>query len=164
MRAKETAEIVLRHHQNVELELNDGFREITHGAWEGKLETDIEREFPGELQRWRETPEQVEMPDGETLEQVWQRTIAIYQSIIETALKNKLNTILIVAHGGTNQILLCHILGLSAEYFWNFRQSNCGLNVIDYPQGLDGFPVVQGINITSYLTQSIFDETVTGAL
>ncbi|MEO1765414.1 MAG: histidine phosphatase family protein, partial [Cyanobacteria bacterium J06629_18] len=71
---------------------------------------------------------------------------------------------LIVAHGGTNQILLCHILGLSAEHFWNFRQSNCCLNVIDYPKGLDSFPVLQAINITSYLTGNVLDETVTGAM
>ena len=120
LRAKETAEIILRHHQKVELELNDGFKEIIHGAWEGKLETDIEREFPGELQRWRETPAQVQMPDGETLEQVWQRTIAIYQSILETALKNKLNTILIVAHGGTNQILLLSYFRIISSIFLEF--------------------------------------------
>ena len=164
LRAKETAEIILQHHQNVQLELNDGFKEIIHGVWEGKVESEIEQEFPGELQRWRETPSQVKMPGGESLEQVWQRTIEVYQTIIETALKNQSNTVLVVAHGGTNQILLCHILGLSTECFWNFRQSNCCLNIIDYPKGLDSVPVVQGINITSYLTGSVLDKTVTGAL
>ena len=164
LRAKETAEIILRHHQNINLELNDGFKEINHGAWEAKVETDIEQEFPGGLQQWHQTPEEFQMPDGENLQEVWQRTIEVYESIIETALKNKLNTILVVAHGGTNQILLCHILGLSSKHFWNFRQSNCALNVIDYPKGLDSLPVVQGINIHSYLTGSILDKTVTGAL
>lgn len=164
LRAKETAEIILQQHQGVKLELNDGFKEIIHGFWEGKLETEIEQEFPGELQRWRETPEQFQMPAGENFQQVWQRTVEVYESIIAAALTDRSNTVLIVAHGGTNQILLCHILGLSAEHFWNFRQSNCSLNVIDYPKGLDSFPVVQGINFTSYLTGSVFDETVTGAV
>ena len=164
LRAKETAEIILKHHQNVDLELNDGFKEIIHGVWEGKSQSEIEEEFTGELQRWYETPEQFKMPSGESLHQFWQRTVEVYESIIKAALDNQLKTILIVAHGGTNQILLCHILGLSAEYFWNFRQSNCCLNVIDYPKGLDSFPVVQGINIISYLTGSVLDETVTGAM
>lgn len=87
------------------------------------------------------------MPNGESLQQVWQRTIEVYESILDTAFTNKLNSILIVAHGVINQILLCHILGLSAEYFWNFRQNNCCLNVIDYPKGKNGSPVVQAINI-----------------
>ncbi|MDY6902316.1 MAG: histidine phosphatase family protein [Cyanobacteriota bacterium] len=164
LRAKETAEIILKHHQNTNLELNDGFKEIIHGVWQGKSETEIEQEFPGELQRWYETPEQFQMPSGESLQEVWQRTVEVYESIIKTALTEKLNTVLIVAHGATNQILLCHILGLSAEKFWHFRQSNCCLNVIDYPKGLDSFPVLQGMNITSYLTESVLDETATGAM
>ncbi|MEO1186162.1 MAG: histidine phosphatase family protein [Cyanobacteria bacterium J06636_27] len=159
-----TAEIVLQYHQDINLELNDRFKEIIHGVWEGKSKTEIEQEFPGELQRWYETPEEFKMPSGESLEQVWQRTIEVYELILKEALNNQLKTVLIVAHGGTNQILLCHILGLSAEHFWNFRQSNCCLNVIDYPKGLDSFPVLQAINITSYLTGNVLDETVTGAM
>ncbi|MEA5598759.1 histidine phosphatase family protein [Rivularia sp. UHCC 0363] len=164
LRAKETAEIILQHHQHINLELNDGFKEIIHGLWQGKAEAEIEQEFPGALQRWRETPEQFKMPAGETLQQVWQRTVEVYESILDTALTNKLNTVLIVAHGVTNQILLCHILGLSPEYFWNFRQSNCCLNVIDYPKEKNALPVVEAINITSYLNGSVLDETVIGAL
>lgn len=164
LRAKQTAEMILQHHQGINLELKDGFKEIIHGLWQGKVETEIEQEFPGDLQRWRETPEQFQMPGGESLQQVWQRTIKVYESILDAALNEKLNTVLIVAHGVTNQILLCHILGLSAEYLWSFRQSNCCLNVIDYPKGKNGFPVVQAINISSYLTGSVLDETLTGAV
>ena len=40
LRAKETAEIILQQHQGVNLALNDGFKEIIHGAWEGKSETE----------------------------------------------------------------------------------------------------------------------------
>ena len=72
------------------------------------------------MQRWRETPEQFKMPAGENFRDFWQRTVEVYESIVKAALTEKLNTILIVAHGGTNQILLCHILGLSAEHFWDF--------------------------------------------
>lgn len=168
LRAQQTAEIMLQQHQGIpkldNLELNDGFKEIIHGIWEGKSKTEIEQEFPGELQRWYEAPEKFQMPSGESLQQVWSRTVEVYQSILSSALENQLKTVLIVAHGATNQILLCHILGLSAEHFWNFRQSNCCLNVIDYPKGLESFPVVQAINITSYLTGSVLDETVTGAM
>ena len=147
LRAKQTAEIILQHHQDVNLELNDGFKEIIHGLWEGKAETEIDLEFPGALQQWYETPEQIKMPNGESLQHVWQRTIEVYESILDTAFTDKLNTILIVAHGVINQILLCQILGLSAEYFWNFRQNNCCLNVIDYPKDKNGLPLVQAINI-----------------
>lgn len=164
LRPKETAEIILKHHPNVKLELQDGLREISHGLWEGKLETEIELEFPGELQRWRIVPAQVQMPEGENLQQVWQRSIAAWQSILQAASTNQFKTVLVVAHDATNKTLLCHILGLSLENFWSFRQGNGAVSVIDYPSGIDGLPVLQAMNITTHLGGGVLDKTAAGAL
>ncbi len=150
-RAKETADIILQYHPHVSLQLNDGFKEITHGFWEGKLETEIARDFPEDLQQWYTKPAQLQLSSGESLQQLWQRSVKIFDAIVEEALSKELKTILVVAHGGVNQILLCHILGLSPENFWNCRQSNGAVSVIDYPLGWDGLPVVQAMNITSHL-------------
>ncbi|AFY41312.1 histidine phosphatase family protein [Nostoc sp. PCC 7107] len=164
LRPQETAEIILRQHPNIQLDLQDGLREISHGLWEGKLEAEIEQEFPGELHRWRTIPAEVQMPEGENLQQVWERSVAAWQSIVQTALDNKLKTGLVVAHDATNKTLLCHILGLTAENFWNFRQGNGAVSVIDYPNGLDGFPVLQAMNITAHLGGGVLDQTAAGAL
>ncbi len=164
VRAKETAEMILHHHQGVQLDLHDGFKEITHGFWEGKLEVEIEQEFPGQLQQWRTIPTQLQVPSGESLPQLWQRTIQAFDSIVESALNKQLQTICIVAHGGINQVLLCHILGLSPDSFWSFRQSNGAVSVIDYPQGLHGLPVLQAMNITSHISGGVLDTTATGAV
>jgi phosphoserine phosphatase len=164
LRPKETAEIILKHHPSVELELQDGLREIGHGLWEGKLETEIEQEFPGELHRWRTVPTEVQMPEGENLQQVWERSVAAWQSIVEAASTNQLKTVLVVAHDATNKTLLCYILGLSLENFWNFRQGNGAVSVIDYPSGLNGLPVLQAMNITTHLGGGVLDKTAAGAL
>jgi phosphoserine phosphatase len=164
VRPKETAEIILGQHPSVKLELQDGLREISHGLWEGKLETEIEQEFPGELQRWRLVPAEVQMPEGENLQQVWERSVAAWQAIVQTASENQLKIGLVVAHDATNKTLLCHILGLSLENFWNFRQGNGAVSVIDYPSGLDGLPVLQAMNITAHLGGGILDKTAAGAL
>ncbi len=164
LRPQETAEIILSHHPSVKLELQDGLREISHGLWEGKLETEIEQEFPGELERWRTEPGVVQMPEGENLQQVWERSVETWQLIVQTALANQLQTGLIVAHDATNKTLLCHILGLSTENFWNFRQGNGAVSVIDYPCGLDGLPVLQAMNITGHLGGGVLDQTAAGAL
>lgn len=163
-RPKETAEIILQHHKSVKLELQDGLREISHGLWEGKFEKEIEQEYPGELERWRTMPAFVQMPEGENLQQVCSRSVATWQSIVQTALENQLKTGLIVAHDATNKTLLCHILGLSEENFWNFRQGNGAISVIDYPSGLDGLPVLQAMNITTHLGSGVLDKTAAGAL
>ncbi len=164
LRPKETAEIILKHHPHIKLELQDGLREISHGLWEGKLETEIEQEFPGELQRWRHQPGEVQMPAGENLQQVWERSAAAWQSIVQAATNNQLKTGLVVAHDATNKALLCQILGLSPENFWNFRQGNGAVSVIDYPSGLNGLPVLQAMNITNHLGGGVLDKTAAGAL
>jgi phosphoserine phosphatase len=163
-RPKETAEIILQHHHTINLQLLEGLREISHGTWEGKFESEIEQEFPGELERWRSVPAEVQMPEGENLQQVHERSVAAWQSILETAEKNKLQTGLVVAHDATNKTLLCYILGLSLENFWNFRQGNGAVSVIDYPNGASGLPVLQAMNITGHLSGGVLDKTAAGAL
>jgi len=164
-RPRETAEIILQQHQpHINLELEDGLREISHGRWEGKFESEIEQEFPGMLQRWRTSPATVEMPFGENLQQVRDRSVAVWQKIVETALTKQFQTGLVVAHDATNKTLLCHVLGLSLESFWNFRQGNGAVSVIDYPAGLNGLPVMEAMNITAHLDSSVLDKTAAGAL
>ncbi|MBD2356284.1 histidine phosphatase family protein [Tolypothrix sp. FACHB-123] len=163
-RPKETAEIILQHHPSIKLELQDGLREISHGLWEGKLEVEIEQEFPGELERWRTVPAEVQMPEGENLQQVWERSVAAWQAIVQAAAQSQLKTGIVVAHDATNKTLLCHILGLPADNFWNFRQGNGAVSVIDYPSGPDGLPVLQAMNITTHLGGGVFDKTAAGAL
>jgi probable phosphoglycerate mutase len=164
LRPKETAEIILHSHPHIELQLLDGLREIGHGLWEGKLETEIEQTYPGELERWRSVPQEVLMPEGENLEQVRDRSVKAWQQIVTSTLNQQLSTGLVVAHDATNKVLLCHILGLDNKYFWNFRQGNGAVSVIDYPQGLDGLPILQAMNITTHLGGGVLDKTAAGAL
>ncbi|OBQ40211.1 MAG: phosphoglycerate mutase [Anabaena sp. CRKS33] len=163
-RPKETAEIILKYHPSLNLQLFAGLREISHGLWEGKFESEIDQEFPGELERWRTIPAEVQMPEGENLEQVRERSVSDWNTIVKNAESQQLQLGLVVAHDATNKTLLCHILGLSAENFWNFRQGNGAVSVIDYPAGSQGYPVLQAMNITGHLSNSVLDKTAAGAL
>lgn len=163
VRPKETAQIILQYHPNIQLELRDGLREISHGLWEGKLEAEIEQTYPGELHRWRTVPAAVQMPEGENLRQVWERAVDAWQSILESV-ASQTQTGLVVAHDATNKVLLCHILGLAPDHFWNFRQGNGAVSVIDYPHGITGLPVLQAMNITAHLGGGVLDKTAAGAL
>lgn len=165
LRPKETAEMILQHHPDVSLTLDDGLREISHGRWEGKLESEIEAEFPGELERWQTVPAVVQMPDGENLQQVWERVIASWNAIVAKADEStdKPLTVLVVAHDAVNKAILCHVAGLGAEHFWSFKQGNGAVSVIDYPYGAAGRPVLRAMNITTHLG-SVLDTTAAGAL
>ena len=165
LRPKETAELILEHHPQVSLESNSQLQEICHGLWEGKLEAEIEAEFPGLLTQWKEAPETVQMPEGENLQQVWDRAIAAWNQIVKAySNSNSPQTGIVVAHDAINKVILCYLLGLKPDNFWNIKQGNGAVSVIDYPQGTEGKPVLQAINITSHLSGGILDRTAAGAL
>ncbi|MGV0026391.1 histidine phosphatase family protein [Phormidesmis priestleyi] len=161
LRPKETAEIILKHHPHLSLDLRDDLREISHGLWEGKLEAEIESSYPGLLHQWQQHPETVQMPQGENLQQIWERAIAGWRAIVES--HSNPCTILVVAHDAINKAILCHVAGLGAESFWNFKQGNGAVSVIDYQQGADALPTLQAMNITTHLG-GVLDKTAAGAL
>jgi phosphoserine phosphatase len=166
MRPKETAEIILEHHHGVELITTPELIEICHGLWEGMLETEITAKYPELLQQWKDQPETVQMPEGENLQQVWDRGVAAWNKIVaDYSNTDTPTTGLVVAHDAINKVILCYLLGLKPSNFWNIKQGNCAVSVIDYPQGISGKPVMQAINLTSHLGDgSIIDKTAAGAL
>jgi probable phosphoglycerate mutase len=163
LRPKETAEIILKYHGGVDLRSDADLREISHGLWEGKYESEIEAEYPGELERWRTQPEAVQMPEGENLQDVWTRAVAAWQNLL-AQVGNDTQTGIVVAHDATNKVLLCNLMGLGLADFWKIKQGNGAVTVIDYPQGITGQPVIQALNITSHLSGGILDKTAAGAL
>ncbi|MEA5511871.1 histidine phosphatase family protein [Crocosphaera sp. UHCC 0190] len=165
LRPKETAELILQYHPDLTLDLRPQLTEICHGLWEGKLESEIETEFPGLLQEWKDAPETVQMPEGENLQQVWDRAVACWQEIVKDySNSSHPQTGIVVAHDAINKVILCDLLGLQPANFWNIKQGNGGVSVIDYPQGIEGPPVLQAINLTTHLGAGVFDKTAAGAL
>lgn len=172
LRPKATAEAILAHHPQVPLKLIPAFAEISHGDWEGKLEPEVESLYPGELHRWRQTPAVVQMPNGENLQQVWERAIAAWEQLIDELRQSSAmlhrggdrgpDQVLVVAHDAINKLILCQVVGLGIEQFWHFKQGNGGVSIIDYPlQG--GHPRLQAMNITTHLG-GVLDPTAAGAL
>ncbi|MFO8039941.1 MAG: histidine phosphatase family protein [Sodalinema sp.] len=163
LRPKETAQLILQHHPHVTLAENEQLREISHGRWEGKLEAEIQAEYGDLLDQWKVTPEAVQMPDGENLDQVWQRAKIAWDAIVQTY-ADRQETGIVVAHDAVNKAILCNLFGLGPEHFWNFKQGNGCVSVIDYPKGTGGHGVLQTSNVTAHLNDGVFDQTAAGAL
>ncbi|MGF1489008.1 MAG: histidine phosphatase family protein [Prochloraceae cyanobacterium] len=165
LRPKETAELILQYHPQVDLKTSYQLVEISHGVWEGKLKDEVEAEFPGMMQQWLEKPETVQMPGGENLQQVWDRAIAAWNQIVENNQNSdSAKTGIVVAHDAINKVIICYLLGLKPDNFWNIKQGNGAVSVIDYYPNSDGLPVLQAINITSHLSGGVIDKTAAGAL
>ena len=72
-RARRTAELALGPDRASLLSIDAGLMEIAHGSWEGLLAPEIRERDPERARAWRETPDEVQMPGGESLQQVLDR-------------------------------------------------------------------------------------------
>ncbi len=160
-RPKETAKIILNEHPGIEISLKDNLKEIGHGKWEGKLESEIRSDWPDLLNEWKISPEKVQMPEGENIKEVSLRSIAGWNEICKD-LKND-ETALVVAHDAVNKTILCHLLGLMPSKIWMIKQGNGGITIIDLSEKEDQPDQITCLNITSHLG-GIIDSTAVGAL
>ncbi len=160
-RPLQTAEAILQQHNGLKVELKEDLIEINHGLWEGKLESEIKEQWPESLKTWKNHPEQVQMPEGESIQQVWDRSINCWRKICEQ-LKVE-DTALVVAHDAVNKTILCHLLGLSPKEIWMIKQGNGGITVIDTLGDPSQPDIVTCLNLTSHLG-GVIDSTATGAL
>ena len=160
-RPKETAHIILNEHPGIKISLIDNLKEIGHGKWEGKLESEIRSDWPELLKTWKISPEKVQMPEGENILEVSSRSITGWNEICKK-LKND-ETALVVAHDAVNKTILCHLLGLMPSKIWMIKQGNGGITVIDLSEDEDQPDQITCLNITSHLG-GIIDSTAAGAL
>jgi broad specificity phosphatase PhoE len=160
-RPRQTAEVILASHPGVPLTSTTGLVEIGHGLWEGQLEREIHEGWPQLLADWKRAPDTVQMPEGETIQDVWHRSLRTWQTIATSLAEEE--TALVVAHDAVNKTILCALLGLTPADIWMIKQGNGGVTVIDYPQGSNGTAVVAAMNLTAHLG-GVLDRTAAGAL
>ena len=160
-RPYETAQIILQNNKDLKIEKIDSLVEISHGLWEGKLESEIKENWPRLLKNWHNKPEEVIMPEGESIKDVSERSIEAFNDICLSQKDNDLT--LLVAHDAVNKTLICNILGLNYSNIWMIKQGNGGITVIDLFNDPSKPPVISALNITTHLG-GIIDATASGAL
>lgn len=163
-RPRQTAEAILTAHPGVLLSSQEGLVEIGHGQWEGRLEQEISQAWGELLQQWKDAPHTVQMPEGENLQQVWDRSLACWSGLADGLEADE--TALVVAHDAVNKTILCALLGLTPADIWMVKQGNGGVSVIDWPppdSAGRALPVVTCLNLTTHLG-GVIDRTAAGAL
>ena len=160
-RPYETAQIILQNNKDLKIKKIDSLVEISHGLWEGKLEVEIREKWPVLLKNWHDKPEEVIMPEGESIKDVSERSVEAFDKICSSQKDNDLS--LLVAHDAVNKTLICNILGLDYSKIWMIKQGNGGITVIDLFNDPSKPPVISALNITTHLGM-IIDSTASGAL
>lgn len=130
-RAQLTARLALGDARADMLQTDADLQEIAHGEWEGLLASEIQQKDPARLLAWREEPENVLMPGGESLRQVLDRSWRGLARATEGLGED--DTLLVVAHDAVNRVLLCRILGLPIARLWTFRQAPTTFNLLEGP-------------------------------
>ena len=131
-RAWETAAVLAAPH-GLEVYPEPRLREMHFGVWEGLTFAEIEERYPGSFDALTTDPLAAGPPGGETMGQVMERV----QSLLEDLQRrHRQQTVLLVAHGGTFQMLICHTLGLTPRARWQFRLSPASLSELYlFPEG-----------------------------
>lgn len=139
-RAQRTAQLALGASRADMLLTEPELQEIAHGEWEGLLASEIHEKDPSRLQAWREEPDTVLMPGGESLRLVLERSWRGLARATEGLGEH--DTLLVVAHDAVNRVILCKVLGLPISRLWTFRQAPTTLNLLEGAD-LDSLEVVR---------------------
>jgi phosphoserine phosphatase len=154
LRARQTAELLLGERAGM-LELDPALVELDHGAWEGRLQAEIEADHPADVRAWREEPQRSRPTDGESFQEVLDR--AWPALVAGTRGLGPEEALLLVTHDGVARALLCRVLGLPFARAWSFRQAPTTLNLLEGPE-LERLAVLR-LNDASHL-HPLFGEAV----
>jgi broad specificity phosphatase PhoE len=103
--------------------------DIDYGRWQGFTASEASALYPDQYRCWIETPQGAEIPEGERLPGVQDRTS---RALLEIVGAQRDSTTVIVGHTVVNRVLLCTVLGLDLSRFWHLRQETAAINVFDW--------------------------------
>jgi phosphoserine phosphatase len=143
-RALQTATAVAAAH-GLTVATDDAFIDLDFGDWQGLQVAEVENRYPELHSLWQLRPRDVHFPGGETLDEVADRSFAALTKLVTT---HAAETIALVAHRVINKVLICRILGLDTNHFWQIRQDTACLNRLSFDGELW---VLDALNDTSHI-------------
>lgn len=141
-RSLETAQICAASF-GLRLSIDANLTEISHGEWEGELLADVAQRWPTMLACWRNTPEQVRFPGGESLGEVNARFVAFLLAAPKYGQR-----LLAVTHDVIIRLAMLSALNKSLSSFNEVRADNAALSEFE----LDGHALTAlDLNATDHL-------------
>src|SRR5262245_18189605 len=107
-------------------------REMAMGRWEGLTFAEIRTREPELCARWLADPFAMAFPEGEGLAELRARAVPALRKVLE---RHAGRRIAVVAHGGTNRVILAEALGLPLTNIFRLAQDYAAWSLIEYPDG-----------------------------
>ncbi len=118
----------------------DKMKEINGGDWENVAWEVLPNVYPNENYTWENEPHTHQMPNGENMEEFYNRLLKEVMDIIG---HNKGKNVCIVTHGTAIRAMLCRFYGKSLKYMKNVLwHDNTAVTIVDYNDENDEFQVV----------------------
>lgn len=128
-RTLETAKLIAKPHHITPIS-KDGFREISHGHWEGLSRKEVETQFLEEYTAWESDPFTFAPEGGESGISVLARALPVIREVV---INHKDKNILVVSHKATLRIIISSLLGFDVRgYRDRLDQAPACLNILDF--------------------------------
>lgn len=127
VRAKVTAEKIAGYH-SVDVDLRDDLREMDQGVLEGLYFSYIQEKYSHVLEHWRNDPETLQLPGGESLIGVQQRAL---DAIADIRRRFGSQNIVVVSHNMVIGTLLCSFTGSSLKKLRDYIVDEASKTVIE---------------------------------
>lgn len=113
LRARTTAAAVARS-CGLQPVIDDGLREISYGAWEGRSETEVKRDDPDAYEAWRTDPSLVSPPGGESAFAIAARALPV---VLRARREHPQGRVMLVSHKATIRVIVAALLGMPLGRF-----------------------------------------------
>lgn len=109
------------------------WQEADHGAWEGLTYNEVTTQYQAQTRQRFADSWNSRAHGGESTADLWQRVQAAWNDVLR---QHNGEHILIVTHATPIQLLLCAMLNLPFEQYWQWRIDLGGITNLDlYPSG-----------------------------
>jgi alpha-ribazole phosphatase len=126
-RARRSAEIIAAPHGLLPVAVA-ALREMAMGRWDGLTAEEIRAREPEAFADWMRRVGEFPFPEGESVPDLVARAVPAFEAITAA---HAGQPIAIVAHGGTNRALLCHVFGLPLGRLLAFGQDYGSLTILE---------------------------------
>ncbi len=127
VRAKTTAEKIAAYH-SIDIDIRDDLREMDQGIFEGLDFSYIREKYSDVLEHWREDPETLQLPGGESLKGVQQRGL---DAIVDIKSRFGSQNIVVVSHNMVIGTLFCSFTGSSLKKLRDYIVDEASKSVVE---------------------------------
>lgn len=153
-RAMDTGRFVAKYHENVQVTPVHGLEEVDVGIFQGKLLSEVEKDYPEVIRCVKEDPVHIRYPQGECTRDVYDRMVKTISEIVDG---NRGKTLVIVSHGFAIQNYIHYTTGKPFEEMGSYIVANTARCKFVYNEG-SLMPETVYINKHDHLAEGDFSD------